>query len=308
MTYTQYLSLKKKFETGPKEYITNPLKLVREIVKVSNPVLELDPRTVDTWLQNQSNEQTLEMELPPCSVKLDRDEILLYQHGLDPCRVQLDHDDVLRWNEDPEGGDGGRPARKRRKIFRMPHEVIIVKEKTLAEANAKYRKLDRMYNINKEPHSEVVLGLEMVKQLGLRHDKPFKCPRCDRSYKHRRSMLGHLYEKHDQKIRYRCAECDRGFHYWCHFNDHMKRHGKAEKRCKRCGNKFFNLGQLHHHQKSCVYGQREQCRLCGKIVSALYIRQHVIEEIANRSYQCDRCGQVMAHFPSFYGHLKVCHD
>jgi hypothetical protein len=102
--------------------------------------------------------------------------------------------------------------------------------------NDRYRLRDHMKNVH----------------MNIEQKNYYKCPKCDRQYKHRKHMRAHLMHVCGKRIRYWCEHCD----YKCTNRGYMLRHFKKKHPylfpddrfiCKLCGENCYTLAILSRH-------------------------------------------------------------
>ena len=58
--------------------------------------------------------------------------------------------------------------------------------------------------------------------------KPFKCPKCERSFNSKYNVARHLRQFHAEKRMYKCLVCERDYKWVDSLHKHMKTHKKNE--------------------------------------------------------------------------------
>ncbi|XP_075784757.1 zinc finger protein 646 [Pelodiscus sinensis] len=85
---------------------------------------------------------------------------------------------------------------------------------------------------------------------GLVDRRPYKCDRCERTYRHAGSLLHHK-KVHTIGL-YRCPACLKEFHNLLALTYHLRTHSdKKGRRCKDCGQAFRTSSRLASHAKAC---------------------------------------------------------
>uniref|UniRef100_A0A8C3T873 Zinc finger protein 646 n=1 Tax=Chelydra serpentina TaxID=8475 RepID=A0A8C3T873_CHESE len=88
---------------------------------------------------------------------------------------------------------------------------------------------------------------------GLVDQRPYKCDRCERTYRHAGSLLHHK-KVHTTGL-YRCPACLKEFHNLLALTYHLRTHSdKKGRRCPNCGQAFRTSSRLASHAKAC-HGQ-----------------------------------------------------
>uniref|UniRef100_A0A8C0J4Y9 Zinc finger protein 646 n=1 Tax=Chelonoidis abingdonii TaxID=106734 RepID=A0A8C0J4Y9_CHEAB len=88
---------------------------------------------------------------------------------------------------------------------------------------------------------------------GLVDQRPYKCDRCERTYRHAGSLLHHK-KVHTTGL-YRCPACLKEFHNLLALTYHLRTHSdKKGRRCPDCGQAFRTSSRLASHAKAC-HGQ-----------------------------------------------------
>ncbi|XP_067391333.1 zinc finger protein 646 [Emydura macquarii macquarii] len=85
---------------------------------------------------------------------------------------------------------------------------------------------------------------------GLVDRRPYKCDRCERTYRHAGSLLHHK-KVHTIGL-YRCPACLKEFHNLLALTYHLRTHSdKKGRRCPDCGQAFRTSSRLASHAKAC---------------------------------------------------------
>jgi transcription elongation factor Elf1 len=74
------------------------------------------------------------------------------------------------------------------------------------------------------------------------------CDQCRKSFRSRYGMQVHAKIKHQQKFRFTCAVCNKGFHHLWNFRGHLSSHQVS---CETCGKAFNYESSLTMHKKHC---------------------------------------------------------
>ena len=60
------------------------------------------------------------------------------------------------------------------------------------------------------------------------NEKPFKCPKCERSFNSKYNVARHLRQFHAEKRMFKCLVCERDYKWVDSLHKHMKTHKKNE--------------------------------------------------------------------------------
>lgn len=250
--------------------------MVAELRKLSNPIVWVNKDDVRQWQEALKTREA--MDLKRLEVKLDNREVNNWVRGKTHTLVP--------------------PLRK---------QVIPVACTTKREANAKVWRQNRFVNLNKTPARPEVMQSPALTSVACNPIKPFPCNMCTRRYKHKKSLLFHFRKIHLNFIKYRCAECSKGYLSKSNYDMHVKRHvNERLHRCNRCKQKYYSVGQLRKHKTSCGVMPSLKCRYCDKLfVNRETLKNHLVTELSNRTYKCCYCGMKTNHYASMYNHIAA---
>ena len=186
--------------------------------------------------------------------------------------------------------------------------------------------------------------MAILKQHKSKHEKvKHKCPHCTRTYSTKFSLKNHIRTKHEgqlfacsydkcrktfssyqtlrdhilvhqNKFKYTCELCGRGFMKTDHFQDHLNRHSKVKPfACEICRKRFTRKNELKRHlERTCVPDDspKLECSLCGKLLKNVDCmrnhRRQVHEE--GQKKECPYCDEVSSYHQSTIDrHIKTKH-
>ena len=114
----------------------------------------------------------------------------------------------------------------------------------------------------------------------------YKCPYCEKVFRHYSSMNAHVNKKHIEK-KIQCEQCPKMFAYQYELREHMFIHqsgGNTSKfKCQYCDKCFQRSTTLKNHERTTHLGiKRFKCDLCGKQFGTKFNMKVHIEKIHNR--------------------------
>lgn len=144
-------------------------------------------------------------------------------------------------------------------------------------------------------------------------DKKFQCDKCTRRFSHKKTLVDHVANIHNNVIRFRCSKCGKGFFASSPFKAHEARClGLKNYACGICHQKFFTTSDLTLHVKSNHSEERLQCRHCDKTFQTKEtLRVHLNNIQMDKKYTCQRCTgevRVFAQYQGLYKHYVKNHQ
>ena len=107
--------------------------------------------------------------------------------------------------------------------------------------------------------------------------RPYHCPTCERSYRHKATLTEHL-QSHSEENSYKCKLCNKVFQRYGTLKRHEFLHtGKKPFKCPKCEATFAFKDYLAVHMRKHVGVKRKTCPQCGKGLSDHNsLRRHTI--------------------------------
>ncbi|XP_078243590.1 uncharacterized protein LOC110070737 [Pogona vitticeps] len=123
-------------------------------------------------------------------------------------------------------------------------------------------------------------------------EKPLKCVKCGKSFRHRTSLARHV-RIHSGEKPFKCLECGKSFRQHGNLASHLKIHtGEKPFKCLECGKSFRQHGNLASHLKIHTGEKPFKCLECGKSFShKSYLDRHLRIHTGEKPFQCSECGK-----------------
>jgi uncharacterized Zn-finger protein len=150
--------------------------------------------------------------------------------------------------------------------------------------------------------------------------KDFRCDHCDKAFKTKRTLVGHLKIVHKKVKEFQCDECDKAYDLRENLQSHINAIHKKMKRffCDHCDKAFSRNAHLQthideFHNKIKRFG----CHLCDytsyqKTNIDRHQAVHLGGKKANRQYKkdfsCDHCDKDFKTKRTLVSHLHVIHN
>uniref|UniRef100_A0A182IKX6 Uncharacterized protein n=1 Tax=Anopheles atroparvus TaxID=41427 RepID=A0A182IKX6_ANOAO len=122
---------------------------------------------------------------------------------------------------------------------------------------------------------------------------PFKCDRCDKAYRYKRSLVEHVMHVHEN-LRVRCEICSKQFCSRDVLRVHKKLHVNSDQqyRCETCGRCFKQLMYLRKHRSVHDGEPQFQCDHCGKAFRLKQqLQQHIRVHTGEKPFECPLCSK-----------------
>lgn len=141
--------------------------------------------------------------------------------------------------------------------------------------------------------------------------RPHVCDRCAARFKSKDGLRLHVQSIHQQKFRFTCHVCGKGYNGLWNFRGHLASHDKdIRETCDVCDAKFQFRTRLlqhkrqHHSKSPIIY----ECKMCKKIFSCQdSLTQHKKGMHDFQTFKCNKCGKMYRWRSSlFYHQQKGC--
>ena len=140
--------------------------------------------------------------------------------------------------------------------------------------------------------------------------KLFRCDDCDREYKDRDGLNGHIKTIHEG-VRYKCQECDYLGKQRTNLNHHIRNvHEGITFPCNECGTKFSRPSELNSHVRIIHKGEEKTtCDQCGHLSKTKKAhRLHTRAKHENVKFNCELCEYVTGWPVYLKTHMKSMHE
>lgn len=157
----------------------------------------------------------------------------------------------------------------------------------------------RNYNIanslsfQKEHGDESILDNEPIAVAQSAQDKPaLDCPTCQKQFPNRRSLSRHM-QIHVVGLPFKCDRCDRSYKLKSSLSLHSRCHRDDVEPfvCDLCGKSFLRAHGLQSHQLTHSTELPFACDLCAKrFKNEVMLRNHRLRHDSVKRFMCDECG------------------
>ena len=142
----------------------------------------------------------------------------------------------------------------------------------------------------------------------------FVCEQCGSKFKSKYGLKIHTDSIHEDKYRFRCHVCGKGYNTLWNFQGHLRSHdSQVRVTCDICNAKFKFMSSLIRHKRQChsqIVGQEaavytcEQCNITFGCSTSL--KEHKNGMHGGKSLECDRCRKKFRWRSSLFYHQKTC--
>lgn len=148
--------------------------------------------------------------------------------------------------------------------------------------------------------------LELHKRIHFK-DKQYKCKVCDKSFSKSNYLQQHLII-HTGKRPYKCPDCGKDFAFLHSMKTHQKLHREKPFRCSSCRKGYSDEAQLQRHML-CHNGEKpHKCNICDKRFGLAYqLRDHMNTHTGERPHHCEVCNKSFTWLSSLLVHQKNAH-
>lgn len=127
------------------------------------------------------------------------------------------------------------------------------------------------------------------------HDfKPFKCNICTRSYQNPKALKVHV-RSHDPEKKFKCIDCNAGFHVKASLLSHSRIHSNEKFECDECNKAFSSLSYYKQHQETHKQESSGESFICTfsdchkKFTNRFSLRSHLSAVHSERKFFCNKC-------------------
>ncbi|XP_075427142.1 B-cell lymphoma 6 protein isoform X2 [Ascaphus truei] len=137
----------------------------------------------------------------------------------------------------------------------------------------------------------------------------FFCNECDSRFSEEGSLKRHTLQMHSDKP-YKCDRCQASFRYKGNLASHKTVHtgetGEKPYRCSICGAQFNRPANLKTHTRIHSGEKPYKCETCGaRFVQVAHLRAHVLIHTGEKPYPCEICGTRFRHLQTLKSHLRI---
>ncbi|XP_068231413.1 zinc finger protein 83-like isoform X2 [Palaemon carinicauda] len=165
--------------------------------------------------------------------------------------------------------------------------------------------------------------------------KPFNCQICDKPFRDRGNLAGHMQKhrkskdficnicgkalgdkrtlkyhinRHMGETQYKCLICEKSFAYASYRTAHMRSHTKEKPfKCEQCGKYFSQRSSLNTHKKIHTGKKQHVCSVCNKaFLFAHYLKVHMRSHTGEKPFKCANCSKAFAQKCTLNVHLQNC--
>ncbi|GIQ87911.1 hypothetical protein KIPB_010053 [Kipferlia bialata] len=140
------------------------------------------------------------------------------------------------------------------------------------------------------------------------HPKACRCPKCGKSFKHQRSLSGHI-RKASQIPNHKCTHCPKAFKSRADLVRHLRTHtGERPFVCPECSQAFVHAKSMRVHIESAHRGVRWKCRYCTRTFAfKCHVGRHMAMEHKGSTIKNSPPIRVTPSGPPTHVHRPVVH-
>ncbi|XP_053136064.1 zinc finger protein 26 isoform X2 [Hemicordylus capensis] len=139
-----------------------------------------------------------------------------------------------------------------------------------------------------------------------KEERPFKCGKCDKSFRYVHEYTWHQKAHAGEKI-YKCSECEKSFRFKQEFTWHQRSHaGEKIYKCPGCDKSFRYKQEFIWHQRIHTGEQPYPCASCDSTFTCRqeYMRHQRLHD-GEKPYQCPHCDKTFRRGSTLIRHRRV---
>lgn len=144
--------------------------------------------------------------------------------------------------------------------------------------------------------------------------KRYMCEYCGVSFSSRWGHNVHIKQKHENKPRFKCQQCGKGYMVESHFTSHVLSHNNQKSfKCSLCKKQFAYKKDLTahtatKHSEENATAELHECQTCHKKYGKVALNRHLKTCGRTGIYRCKKCLKVFKHQHNLKRHDKRFHS
>ena len=138
-------------------------------------------------------------------------------------------------------------------------------------------------------------------------ERPYHCSECDLCYSMKGHLIEHIERIHQNKVKFTCNQCGKGFHSKTVWNDHCRVHRGIKYECNQCDQTFGIKSNLKNHIRSVHNNEKRYlCDFCNKgFYNKKDWRCHYRTHTGEKPFQCQTCDKTFKRKTALRRHTMI---